>query len=98
MPMTTMPTSNAPVNPTPAATTDAAKQACAAAWRNSPKANTDVSLKTHHHVSYNDIDFARAVEIGDGGSSTVFKIKVYGMPCAVKVLSDSACAWEVRSL
>jgi serine/threonine protein kinase len=80
------------------ATTDAAKQACAVAWRDSPKANTDLSLKTHHHVSYNDIDFARAVQIGDGGSCTVFKTEVYGMPCAVKVLSKSAGAWEVRSL
>jgi hypothetical protein len=79
-------------------TTGAAKQACAVAWRSSPKANTDVSLKSHHHVSYNDIDFARAVQIGDGGSCTVFKTEVYGMPCAVKVLSDSARAWAVRLL
>ena len=45
-------------------------------------------------MSYNDIDFARAVQIGDGGSCTVFKTEVYGMPCALKVLSKSAGAWE----
>ena len=41
-------------------------------------------------------NFDPAFRIGEGGSCTVFKAPVYGVVCAVKVLSSDADRWSTK--
>ena len=40
--------------------------------------------------------FEAALQIGDGGSCTVFKAKIHGFDCAIKVLSREADGWDAE--
>jgi hypothetical protein len=52
-------------------------------------------------VQYTDLqaatrNFGDSHKIGDGGSCVVYKAKLYGVPCAIKQLSQDASAWEEK--
>ena len=40
--------------------------------------------------------FAELQKIGSGGSSIVYNGTLYGVKCAIKVLSEDASSWEVK--
>jgi hypothetical protein len=85
------------------AKTQAEKDACVASWRQSRLATSQLHpghrlvADSQLQVDFNDIKLdlaARESIIGDGGSCKVYKTSVYGMVCAVKMLSTNASAWE----
>jgi hypothetical protein len=52
-------------------------------------------------VQYADLqaatrNFGDSHKIGDGGSCVVYKAELYGVPCAIKLLSQNASAWEEK--
>jgi hypothetical protein len=58
----------------------------------------DPSIKTipGEEIRAASNDFDHALSIGEGGSCTVFKLKLRGTICAVKVLSNQADKWEAE--
>jgi hypothetical protein len=40
--------------------------------------------------------FHASLQIGDGGSCTVFKAKIHGFDCAIKMLSQEAGGWDAK--
>jgi hypothetical protein len=53
------------------------------------------------NVQYTDLqaatnNFGPNHKIGDGGSCVVYKAELYGLPCAIKLLSQDASEWEKK--
>jgi hypothetical protein len=80
-------------------TNDSARALCAKHWTS--RRDLDASLTTQHttRVQYADLqaatnNFGTEHKIGDGGSCVVYKVEMYGVPCAIKLLSQDASAGE----
>jgi hypothetical protein len=85
--------------------TDRARALCAKQWT----AHRDLSTSfagdgAEQHttkVQYADLqaatrNFGNSHKIGDGGSCVVYKAELYGVPCAIKLLSQNASASEKK--
>jgi hypothetical protein len=82
---------------------DSARALCVRRWTShrdlNASYNTGDSSNCTTIVSYADLqaatsDFSGSNKIGDGGSCSVYKGELYGVPCAIKILSREASAWE----
>jgi hypothetical protein len=78
----------------------AAKTMCVRQWTDANTSElTGESEVTR--INYTDLQsatnsFEDSAKVGVGGSCSVFKAELYGMPCAIKVLSQHASPWEVK--
>jgi hypothetical protein len=77
---------------------DSARTLCAKQWT-----NPGVVAITQHttRVQYTDLqaatnNFGADHKAGDGGSCVVYKANLYGVSCAIKLLSQDASAWEEK--
>jgi hypothetical protein len=84
---------------------DSARALCAKQWTNRRDLNTSFSSDEEaghtSRVGYADLQaatnsFGDGHKIGDGGSCVVYKAELFGVPCAVKLLSQDASAWEEK--
>ena len=83
-------------------TNDSARALCAKQWTAHRDLNTsfagDGAAQHTTKVQYADLqaatrNFGDSHKIGDGGSCVVYKAELYGVPCAIKLLSQDASAW-----
>jgi hypothetical protein len=90
-------------------TNDSARAVCAKQWTtcrdlkatgsSGDAADQQYTLVTR--VDYIDLQtatksFSKVSKIGDGGSCTVYKGNLFGVKCAIKLLSQDAGAWEIK--
>jgi hypothetical protein len=66
------------------------KPICERAW------STDRSEVDFDMLKHATNGFEASQEIGDGGSCTVYRATVDGIPCAIKVLAVDAAGWEAE--
>jgi hypothetical protein len=86
-------------------TNDSARALCAEQWTTRRDLNTSFTgggaAQHTTKVQYADLqaatrNFGDSHKIGDGGSCVVYKAELYGVPCAIKLLSQDASAWEEK--
>jgi hypothetical protein len=82
---------------------DSARALCAWQWAARRDMNGSTLSGEQHatKVQYTDLmaathNFGDSHKIGVGGSCVVYKTQLYGLPCAIKLLSQDASAWEER--
>jgi hypothetical protein len=84
---------------------DSARALCAKQWTArrdlSASFNDDGAAEHITKVQYADLqaatrNFGDSHKIGDGGSCVVYKAELYGVPCAIKLLSQNASAFEEK--
>jgi hypothetical protein len=84
---------------------DSARALCATQWKAHRDFNSsfagDAAEQHTTKVQYADLqaatrNFGDSHKIGDGGSCIVYKAELYGVLCAIKLLSQDASAWEEK--